>query len=268
MYIQLQNFGSNSSIKSTYHSGKYQCVERIHQFPEIVYIIDGSVEITVDGKKETAKKGDLAVITPFRAHSFHTPEYCNIWIGVISNDFVSDFISGSGISISGERAVFTPSRSLSLYVTEHFPSPSEIPKNLVFGAEHYRSIKALAYAVFEEYTRTVPQITTTLKKNALTSILLYMSEHFREDIALTDVATALGYTPNYISHCILALPNMSFSKLLSSLRVDYSKNLLISTDHKMLDIALECGFRTERSFYRAFMDIVGSTPNTYRRLNA
>lgn len=268
MHIQLQNFGSNSSIKSTYHKGIYQCIERIHQFPEIVYIIDGSVEITVDGKKETAKKGDLAVITPFRAHSFHTPEYCNIWIGVISNDFVSDFISGNSISTSGERAVFTPSRSLSLYVTEHFPSPSETPTNLEFGAEHYRSIKALAYAVFEEYTRTVPQIRTPLKKNALATILLYMSEHFREDISLGDVSTALGYTPSYISHCILNLPNMSFSKLLSSLRVDYAKNLLISTNYKMIDVALECGFRTERSFYRAFMEIVGSTPNTYRHLNS
>ena len=267
MYIQLQNFGSNASIKSTYHKGQYQCVERIHQFPEIVYVLEGSVEITVDGKVETANAGDLAVITPFRAHSFHTPKYCNIWIGVVSNDFVSDFISGSNISVSGETAVFTPSKSLSMYVTEHFPTPSETPENLTFGDAHYRSVKALVYTVFEEYTRTVPQVTTHLKKNALTAILLYMSEHFRENITLEDASAALGYTPSYISHCILTIPNMSFRKLLNSLRVDYAKNLLISTNYKMIDIALECGFVTERSFYRAFMEIVGKTPNAYRKIS-
>ena len=66
MYIQLQNFGYNSSVKSMYYDGTYECVERIHQFPEIVVVMGGEVEITVDGKTELARSGDVAVITPFR----------------------------------------------------------------------------------------------------------------------------------------------------------------------------------------------------------
>ena len=158
MYIQLQNFGYNSSIKSTYHEGKYECIERIHQFPEIVYIIDGSVDITVDGIRETAKAGDIAVITPFRTHSFHTPTYCKIWIGVISSDFVSDFISGENLIIRGKRAIFTPTPSLKAYVSAHFPKVYDIQTELGTDVIQYRSIKALVYAVFEEYTRTVPQL--------------------------------------------------------------------------------------------------------------
>ncbi|MBR2474855.1 MAG: helix-turn-helix transcriptional regulator [Clostridia bacterium] len=267
MYIQLQNFGYNSSIKSTYHEGKYECIERIHQFPEIAFVIQGSVEITVDGVTEVANAGDLAVITPFRAHSFHTPEYCNIWIGVISSDFAADFISGDNLHVSGTSAVFTPSLSLSNYVTEHFPAPAETQTNLELDNIRYRSVKALVYAVFEEYTRTVPQVSTKLKKNALVTLLLYMSEHFKENINLATVAYALGYTQTYISHCIATIPNMNFRKLLNSLRVDYAKNLLISKEFKLIDIAYEAGFLGERSFYRAFSEIVGMTPTEYRKLN-
>lgn len=267
MYIQLQNFGYNSSIKSTYHDGIYNCIERIHQFPEVVYISAGSVEITVDGVTETANAGDLAVITPFRAHSFHTPKYCKIWIGVISSDFASDFISGENLHVSGAQAVFTPSPSLKSYVTDHFPNEYQNQHPLGEYTLQYRSIKALVYAVFEEYTRTVPQIATKLKnQRALVSVLLYMSQHFKETSCLSAVASKLGYTPTYLSHCISVIPNMNFRKLLNSLRIDHAKNLLIFNNFKILDTALECGYSSERTFYRAFYDIVGMTPAEYRKL--
>ena len=158
MYIQLQNFGNNSSVKSMYYEGVYECVERIHQFPEIVCVMDGSVEITVDGKREVAKAGDLAVITPFRIHSFKTPEYCKIWIGVVSSDFAEEFISAQKSYISGASAVFTPTASLFEYVKEHLPSKYDTPVVLTGDERTYRSVKAIVYSVFEEYTRLVSQI--------------------------------------------------------------------------------------------------------------
>ena len=33
----------------------------------------------------------------------------------------------------------------------------------------------------------------------------------------------------------------------------------------MIDIAFECGFANERSFYRAFQSVTGMTPGEYRR---
>ena len=269
MYIQLQNFGYNSSVKSTYHEGRYECAERIHQFPEIVSVIEGSVEITVDGVTETANAGDIAVITPFRAHSFHTPDHCKIWIGVVSSDFAEDFISGDALHLCGERAVFTPSLSLSNYVTAHFPDRSDTQTIVDKDSVKYRSIKALVYAVLEEYIRTVPQVSAKqMKSPALVSVLLYMGEHFKENIDLSSVSAALGYTPTYVSHCISAIPNINFRKLLNSLRIDHSKLLLISKEFKLIDIALECGFTSERTFYRAFSEIVGITPTEYRTSKA
>ena len=172
MYIQLQNFGHNSSVKSMYYDGVYECVERIHQFPEIVCVLSGAVEITVDGKTERANAGDIAVITPFRIHSFKTPEYCKIWIGVISSDFVDDFISGDNVYNKGDRAVFKPSKSLFDYLCEHLPPKYDNPMVLDGDVATYRTVKALAYSVFEEYTRCVPQTRENVKSDALASTLL------------------------------------------------------------------------------------------------
>lgn len=268
MYIQLQNFGHNSSVKSMYYDGKYECVERIHQFPEIVCVMGGEVEITVDGVTERAQSGDIAVISPFRIHSFKTPEYCKIWIGVVSSDFAEDFVSGDNIYARGEKSVFTPTRSLFDYLCEHLPPKYDNPIVLDGDKKTYRSVKAITYSVFEEYTRTVPHKKKSIKGDALSSTLLYMSNHYTEDISLLSVAEALGYTPTYISHCISVIPGMNFRKLLNSLRVDKAKMYILKGNFKMIDIALECGFSGERSFNRAFLDVAGVTPSEYRRLKS
>ena len=268
MYIQLQNFGHNSSLKSMYYEGTYECVERIHQFPEIVCVMGGEVEITVDGKTERARAGDIAVITPFRIHSFKTPEYCKIWIGVVSSDFAEDFISGNAVYNYGENAVFTPSRSLFDYLCGHLPPKYDIPTVLDGDEATYRRVKALVYSVLEEYTRLVPQRKKSVKSDALSATLLYMSNHFAEDISLISVSEALGYTPTYISHCIAVIPGMNFRKLLNSLRVDRAKMHILKGNLKMIDVALECGFSCERSFNRAFLDVAGMTPSEYRKSKA
>ena len=266
MYIQIQNFGHKSSIKSSYHRGVYDCADRIHQFPEIVCVMSGAVEITVDGVREIANAGDIVVITPFRTHSFKTPQSCEIWIGVISLDFVAEFFAGENLYISGKRAVFTPTKSLFEYVLEHLPEPHLIPFVLEGDDTKYKRIKALVYPVFEEYMRLVPHEKKSLKNNALAAVLLYMSEHFAENLSLISVASALGYTPTYVSHCISVIPNMNFRKLLNSLRLDKAKPLIREGKLRMLDVALECGFSGERSFNRAFSELLGMTPTEYKRL--
>jgi len=267
LYIQLQNFGGKSSLKSLFREGIYECAERIHQFPEIVLVIDGEVVITVDGKDEVARRGDIAVITPFRTHSFRTPEYCKIWIGVVSGDFTEEFLSGERVYQNAERAVFTASASLFNYVLEHLPGGYDEPYVISGDISLYRQVKAISCAVLEEYMRKVPQNGTSLKNNALSSTLVYISEHFTENISLESVARSLGYTATHISHSISVLPGMNFRKLVNSLRVDMAKMLIIRGGLKMLDVAIECGFSGERSFNRAFLELVGVTPSEYKRKN-
>lgn len=265
MIIQTQNFGGGGLLKSTYHSGVYDVPLRIHQFSEIVFVLEGSVEITVDGQSETARAGELAVISSFRTHAFHTPSYCRIWIGRFSGDFIRDFLRAPDSILCGERAVIHPRASLADYVRDSLPEESDGFVCLEPDPVRYRAFKALAYAVFEEYTRTVPYTKALMKSNALTAVLLYMSEHYRENISLSSVSRATGYHTGYISHCIAVIPGVSFRTLLNQLRIDYAKTLLDSTDWRIIDVALESGFSNERTFHRAFCDLIGVTPGEYRR---
>ena len=54
----------------------------MHQFCEIEMVLEGEIEITVEGEVYTARAGDIAVITPFRVHSFNTPKRVKMLICV------------------------------------------------------------------------------------------------------------------------------------------------------------------------------------------
>ena len=264
--VQGTNFGVKSAIKCSEKIGKYNIDNHIHQFSEIVFVRDGTIEITVDGKTEIAHKNDIAVIFPFQVHSFKTDEFCNIQLCLFSNDLLPEFILPDRIYSSGESAVFSPSYELLVYVKNKIPDTGE--KVAYMDEENmrmFRRVKSVLFAIHEEYSSKVSPATLNNREKILPKILVWMKEHFKEDVTMEDAARDLGYTEGYISHSLDGIKNMNFRGLLNSFRIEHARTLLRETDAKIIDIALDSGFSCERSFHRVFLSIAGMTPGEYRK---
>ena len=263
MKIQERYFGFNFATFSDYHEGKHDYPEHIHHFPEVLCVLEGEIEITVDGVTELAREGDIAVVFPFQPHSHHTPEHCKIWIGMASPTYISDILLWNDHHVP-EKNVFTPAPTTFAYIKSVLPPPYW---NRSVSRQRFRSVKALYYVILEEFFRAVKFKISSINTNALTATYLYLSNHYREnDLTLKKVASQIGYTPNYISSCLSAIPDLNFRTLLNSLRIDYAKKLLFHGDMKIADIALESGFSSENVFYSIFEKHVGMTPKQYRLL--
>jgi len=266
MIIQHANFGSFSAIRYGHHTGIYNYGSHIHQFCELIWVIEGEIEMTVEGKVELVKAGQFTVISPFQLHSFYTPEYCHIWICVFSNDFILDLVPFEELCRERQSASFTPSEELINYIRKS--GFEELVKKYRGEGDPrpmvYR-LKSIFHLIISEYFSAVPPLTEGGKSVTLQRILIYIFEHYRENITQSSVGKALGYSPKYISNCFAALSGTNFRAMLNSLRIEQAKNLLIGTERSMLDIALECGFSGDRSFYRTFVDTVGITPGEYRK---
>lgn len=260
MIVQHRNFGTQSIIRcGTHYDHNYG--SHIHQFSELLYCLEGSIVSTVDGKDELMRPGDISVITPLRIHSTVTPEHCTVFICVCSNDLF-DIIPQKELYAGYTGSVFTPSAALGGYISEKL-IPSATQFCSTFDPVAYRTVKACIHAICDEFTQTHEQSDKPVYSELLASVILYMNDHFSEDITLSSVAKALGYSPGYISHSLEALPELSFSSLLGSIRVEHAKNLLLTKKRSNIDIAFECGFGCERSFYRTFTRLVGMTPKEY-----
>ena len=261
MKIIIENFGEGYKLKSRFINEAYKFARDIHEFIELVYIEEGSLRLTVDGESRDIESGSFIVITPFRQHSYYASEKCKMWMALFSSDFVADIINETELLYHRSESYFKPSEELEVYARSRMILYDSY--NVTDKAE-IRYFKALFHAVFEEYIQKVEKLSEYVVDNALVSVLLYVKEHFKENIDRKSIANALGYHPVYISQCINSIPNLNLRKLLNSTRVEYAKSLLVKTDMKMIDVALECGFSGERSFYRAFGEIIKMTPGDYR----
>ncbi|MBE6635454.1 MAG: helix-turn-helix domain-containing protein [Ruminococcaceae bacterium] len=265
MKIFDKEFGYGEICRASHRNQRYDIAPHIHQFSEIIYVFNGTIHINVDGIEYILTTGDAAVITPFRIHSVNSIGVAEFWICVFSVNCVPDHISESDFFQDRTSSVFRPSEVLTAYIRDmlaRYPHPIYLSDCVV-----PRRIKSVLYSVFCEYIDAVPEVTETKKRDVLSSVILYVNEHYLEDINLSSVGKALGYNVKYLSQALGAIPDMNFPTLLNSLRIDHAKSLLLSSDFKIIDIAYECAFKNEQSFYRAFKKITGMTPIDYKRRN-
>lgn len=103
--------------------------------------------------------------------------------------------------------------------------------------------------------------------NTTQKILVYCSDHYKEEISVKSVAAALYVSERTITKIFSSKLNCSFREFINSLRIIDAKNLLKSTELRIIDIMYECGFRNQSSFNRIFYQDCGMTPKDYREQN-
>lgn len=85
------------------------------------------------------------------------------------------------------------------------------------------------------------------------------------DITLKQMAVHFGYQPKYLSRLIKQLFNQTFTQLKTQTRVSVSKSLLELTTKSIEEISEIVGYPSVSTYYRAFRQETGQTPNEYRK---
>ncbi len=254
MRIQGDNFGQGAEFKYQIHDKRYIYPLHIHQFAELVVLLDGEFEVTVDSKKYRLNTGDVALILPYQSHKFYSRDRVRIAMYLFSPALIPDFFSSCDGRVA-ERAVFTLSDAARDVFEKNILNESNLS---------LYSIKAFLYLVFEDYLENSALIEGVSDSKVVAKVAAYINQHFAEQINLSEVAAAIGYSSNYLSHCIQSTLGLNFCSLLACLRVEKARQLLSETDKPSIDICFECGFGSERSFHRQFKSITGRTPGEYR----
>lgn len=267
MIIQQTHFGTDLELRCGHVDGAHTSADHLHQYFEFELILDGEIEITVDGKKYIAQQGDIAIITPFKTHSFYTEKYVKMLICTFPNSFLTDFLSYRDLCKNREPYVFHASEPLwsflmngGFYENAHTKSTFDYVSD--FGLIH--RLRSTFYLIISEYFEKSSEVEKSGINNTLSKILIYISENFNKDISLQSVGVALGYSPKYVSDCMKAVPNLGFRSFINSLRVEYAKNLLANSNKNNIEIAYACGFVSQTSFHRVFREFVKTTPHKYR----
>ena len=94
---------------------------------------------------------------------------------------------------------------------------------------------------------------------------LYAQENFRNPIKLSDRAKRYGFNEKYIGRLFKSTTDVSFTHYVNLLRLNHAKNLLLSTEKSIIEVALDSGFENVTYFNRCFKQELGLTPTEFRR---
>ena len=98
----------------------------------------------------------------------------------------------------------------------------------------------------------------------IAEIQSYIRQHYSENITLNMLAELYYMHPNYLSRLFKEKTGQNFVDYLVDVRMQKVKELLRSTDCKIVEICSEVGYDNPRSFSKAFKHHTGMTPKEYR----
>jgi AraC-like DNA-binding protein len=97
--------------------------------------------------------------------------------------------------------------------------------------------------------------------------LQYIEAHYAEQINIELLAHLENYNPTYYISWFKIRVGVTPYEYLSKIRMEKAKELLINTQYRIIDIALQTGYLNGSSFARAFNLSEGMSPQQYRKKN-
>ncbi|MDF2960174.1 MAG: transcriptional regulator, AraC family [Paenibacillus sp.] len=107
-----------------------------------------------------------------------------------------------------------------------------------------------------------------IDKRSVWSVIHYIHSHYRDPVTLSGLAEKFGVSSSYLSEEIKRHAGQGFVRFLQEVRIRHACSLLSSTEMTGIDIAIEVGFGSFKSFSRIFRELRGMTPGEYRKAHA
>ncbi len=85
------------------------------------------------------------------------------------------------------------------------------------------------------------------------------------DLSLEFIADKMHYSPNYLGTTFKKEVGQSLNSYIMLLRIEEAKELLVNSDYKSSEIAMETGFSSSSYFAFSFKKEVGMSPREYRK---
>lgn len=239
-------------------SRNLQFMAHWHEEIEVVLVLEGQLCMGVNQREFLLEPGDIGVATAQDIHYYGRQGESTLVLLIFQPSLVP-LAPGWTARPQDPTAprTFRDSQAAALIHSIHheFTARDQDWKPALLG--HTAALTSrIGRALFPGPPATAPSVRQQRMRRALD----YLNQHFREDLSLETVAAQVALSPWAFSHQFSPTVGMHFRAYLNGLRIREARRLLADPDRKVVDVALECGFTSLRSFNRAFREQTGTTP--------
>ncbi len=230
------------------------CIIHVHGYFELIFVIDGEIDIQTENADITLRAGDMTIIMPYEAHGLKTLTKSKILVMEFPIEYVSEYKK-----VFEGKSFKTPVVNM-----------SELLKGLISEL-----IKERDKDVFEKKAIIYRSVSEIMKKSELTTVdavpndiirktVRYISENYANDLSQQKVASAIGVSAVHLSRVLSRQQNFGFVEIVNSARIKEAKKLMEETDMSVTDVAFMVGFGSIRNFNRICRKYFNCTPKELR----
>lgn len=254
MFYQEKNSSSAEHAKIEFGQNFYFPLH-FHDSFEFITVTDGEMTVHVEKSKYTVTPSNALLIFPNQAHSLQTNSYSAHILCIFPSRTVKAFTNACSGMIP-KSALFFPNR---FYVDQ-----------LVELSSSYSLMKekGVLYSLCAEFEKDAEYIQSPIENdNLLKEIFRFVENNFDKDCSLTALSQYMSYNDMYISRYFKQHTGITYINHVNTYRINMAVYMINNSDNSMSNIAFDCGFSSIRHFNRKFKEIMGSTPNEFRRKN-
>lgn len=255
MFVQYENraFPYSASV-----SDDLTFLLHLHRQAELIYVLDGQIEMTVDAHTHLLRGGELGVAFPNCAHSYLTRAHSRVVMVIFDASYAGDCAG----ALLTQRAVFPYLSAPNIDEDVRYLAPKltrPMDTRLLKGY-----LQVICARLFErlrlEPRRAADDADWTHRA------LMYLNEHFTEELSLDALAQHLNISKFHLSRTFPEKIGCGLNAYLRSLRADHAAQLLASTDLSITQAGFDSGFSSVSTFFRVFQAQYGLSPRAYRSM--
>lgn len=251
-------------------SPRYQMPLHWHLEYELITVLSGSFELSLDAKTFTLNTGDCAWIGDGVVHG-GVPDDCIYEcvvfdLGTLLHDTplcsrsATEFLS----SENGFTGVFrkgTYSASLADKLFETMEKEQRGYEWITVGLM-WQLMGTLLFCSADTI-----ELKSRTQINRLKNVLTYIRNNYSSQITLEELSQVAKMTPRYFCRAFSKITGKTPIAYLNYYRIETATERLLMTDESITEIGFECGFNDASYFSKMFLKEKGVTPSQYRKQN-
>lgn len=240
-----------------------------HNSMEIVYILEGAMDVTVKDHITRLFPGDFTIINSREIHGTHCTGLTKVFLLQLPYRFLKEHIPeydsvrfrnfSSQFSFPGENSL----KPVFDQMTALFSST---------GTESRLRLTSLLYSLLAELTagymvRLTKNDKSKSHKNfqRLSFLMEYVESHYKEPLGISEAAGLLHLEEAYFCRFFKKYMGQTFLEYVNSVRLRHITDDIIRTDLPLMEILEKHGFYNYKVFSRLFKAAYGMTPRQKRR---
>ena len=224
----------------------------LHSSFELIAVTEGEMAVTVDKKQYALTAGRALLIFPDQVHTLATATHSRHTLCIFSPLLVRAY-SNSVMDKLPRAQDFTPG---AFYLGELMR---------LAPTDNLSRIKGLLYSLCGEFDAgAVYEARESEKKDLLLLIFQFVKSNYGGNCSLEALSAHISYHSVYLSRYFKRYTGLTFTDYVTQYRINEAAYLLKNSRQKILNVALECGFDSLRSFNRSFKRLMHTTPSAYR----